>query len=498
MAETLLQKAQRLGIQPAGKPKEEPKSSFISRVSEDIKQSGQAVEEAISGTGQFTEQTPIRRGFEAVSQAAGGVINVATEALPEPARTGLEKVGKMFSGVINWLGEKIGSTKLAQDFVTKHPDAARTLEEISGATEAAGTIAGSILAAEGGVRTVAKTADLTKVAATKTAGAITDITAGAIDTAKTALSKTKSWVQQPLKASVQTVLKETPIETFDNYVDLARKATQNNKNITPLEYAGTRAQQALDQMNRKLDAVGSNKTAIVESSAGRIPVGNIVMKFRQRLQNAIKSKVQVEGNKKVYQDILSEAEKLGDNPSAMQVDKFIDFVQDRIYTGKRDLTIPITNDVQQTLRPITGELNEALKNKLPESYRNLNDRYSELVDTRNELNLKLGVEGEKGGALMKRVFSPSDANTKKLFADILDETGIDLVNEATLARYVMDVLGDARQKSMLEQLNISIGKPTAGSLTTRLIDYLIEKANSPEELIRRARLQTVSGGVSKP
>jgi len=72
------------------------------------------------------------------------------------------------------------------------------------------------------------------------------------------------------------------------------------------------------------------------------------------------------------------------------------------------------------------------------------------------------------------------------------------VNEATLARYVMDVLGDARQKSMLEQLNISIGKPTAGSLTTRLIDYLIEKANSPEELIRRARLQTVSGGVSKP
>ena len=181
-----------------------------------------------------------------------------------------------------------------------------------------------------------------------------------------------------------------------------------------------------------------------------------------------------------------------------KVDKFIDFVQDRIYTGKRDLTIPITNDVQQTLRPITGELNEALKNKLPESYRNLNDRYSELVDTRNELNLKLGVEGEKGGALMKRVFSPSDANTKKLFADILDETGIDLVNEATLARYVMDVLGDARQKSMLEQLNISIGKPTAGSLTTRLIDYLIEKANSPEELIRRARLQTVSGGVSKP
>jgi hypothetical protein len=101
-----------------------------------------------------------------------------------------------------------------------------------------------------------------------------------------------------------------------------------------------------------------------------------------------------------------------------------------------------------------GKLNDALKSQLPKSYRDLNERYADLVGTRNELNLKLGAESEKGGALMKRVFSPSDANTKKLFAKVHEVTGIDLVHEATLAKYVMELLGDARQKSLLEQLNL--------------------------------------------
>jgi hypothetical protein len=347
------------------------------------------------------------------------------------------------------------------------------------------------------------TTDLTRAGVSKA----TDLTTDAVNQARAAVgdigalpSKAKAWVQQPLKANVETVLKETPVKQFDTYVATARKAALNNKNKTPLEAVGGRAQEALDQLQRKLSTIGTNKSAVMQSAAGRTPVGNIVVRFRQKLQSAVDKRTSVEGNKRVYQDVLSKAEALGNNPTARQVDQFIDYVQERIYTGKRDLTVPVTEEIEQILRPLTGELNTGLKAKLPSSYSTLNKQYSDLVGIRNELNLKLGVEGEKGGALMKRVFSPSDANTKKLFSDVLDTTGIDLVNESTLARYLMDILGDARQKSMLEQLNLRTTSPTAGGITDRLIDYLVEKANSPEDLIRRARELTVggAGATAKP
>lgn len=309
------------------------------------------------------------------------------------------------------------------------------------------------------------------------------------DTTKGALSKGKSWLVSDAPLSVENVLKETPTQRFDQYVDIAKKAGENNKNITPLEFAGKRAQEALDQLNRKASTIGENKSAIINGAAGRTPVGNIVVKYRQQLQNAIARKTTVEGDQRVYKDVLSEAQKLGDNPTAADVDRFIDFVQDRIYTARRDLTVPVTDDIQNTLRPITGQLNEALKTKLPDSYRTLNQQYSDLVEIRNELNTKLGLEGEKGGALMKRVFSPSDANTKELFADVLDVTGIDLVDEATLARYVMDTLGDARQKSMLEQLKLlnDAGSPSG---IMQFVDKARQLIDTPQARLEKARKLT--------
>lgn len=406
--------------------------------------------------------------------------------------TALSPLAPLFSPIgklIGYVTNKISDIKGLQDFAMSPAGeiTARVAEDVADASTIAGTVAGGLATPKvaGAVRTGVETG----------VSRVGEVVAPVVEKIVELPSKTKSWVQTPIKANVQTVLKETPVAKFDQYVDIARKAAVNNKNQTPLEFAGTQAQSALDQINRKLATIGGNKSAVLQGSEGRLPVGNIVVKFRQGLQNALKNKTSVEGDAKIYTDILAEAEKLGSNPTTAQVDQFIDFVQDRIYTGKRDLTVPVTDAPQQILRPLTGQLNEALKTKLPTSYRTLNEQYANLVGTRNELNLKLGVEGEKGGALMKRVFSPSDANTKKLFADVLDETGIDLVNEATLARYMMDVLGDARQKSMLEQLNLSATKPTAGSVTARIIDYLIEKANTPDEIIQRARSQTLGANA---
>jgi len=291
---------------------------------------------------------------------------------------------------------------------------------------------------------------------------------------------------QKIPPQVETSLKNVSSKTFDTYSKIAQDASKSYKNPTPLEYAGTRAQEALDTIQRKLSNIGETKSQVLERNVvGNKPVGNIVVKFRQELKNALADKTALEGDSKLLNSLMNKAKQLGNNPTASQVDKFIDTVQDLIFTSKKNLTVPITDSTTAQLRTITRNLNESLKSQLPESYRNLNSKYSDLIDTRNELNLKLGAEGEKGGSLMKRVFSPSDANTKKLFADVKDITGIDLIDEATIARYVMEVTGDARQASMLQQLQLP--NLSSKGMLDFVKDLVTKRFNTPEEILRRAR-----------
>lgn len=138
--------------------------SLGERVSADIKNAGEEVESSISGTGSHEGETPIRRGVEAVASASGAPLKVASELLPQSIRSGLETVSKAGSSVVDWLGDKLGDTKLAQDFVTKHPEAAKTLEEFVGTGKALGTVAGNILATGGTAKVLEKGTDVAPTA----------------------------------------------------------------------------------------------------------------------------------------------------------------------------------------------------------------------------------------------------------------------------------------------------------------------------------------------
>lgn len=301
-------------------------------------------------------------------------------------------------------------------------------------------------------------------------------------------------VKKPIPEQVKTVLNEIDTPTFDKYAKVAQEAAKSNKNLTPLEVAGKSAQDALDVIQRKLNNIGAEKTAIMEkANIGLQDVGNIVLKTRQQLENYFKNNTLVGGDKSLVNDIISKAKELGVNPKAIEVDKFIDYVQDRIYTGAKDLTVPVTSKTPAFVRQIIGELNGKLKTIAGDSYSGLNDAYANLIGIRNELNIKLGKTGERGGALMKRVFSPSDANTKLLFQQVKEITGIDLINESTIAKFVMETLGDARQLSLLEELKLP-------KLANNPLDFIWDRVtrsfNTPEQLLKRAR-DIITKGTGK-
>jgi hypothetical protein len=163
--------------------------------------------------------------------------------------------------------------------------------------------------------------------------------------------------------------------------------------------------------------------------------------------------------------MLNRLTNLGANPKLKQVDEFIDYAQEVLYKGSQNLTVKTGGRTESVIKGIVADLNKQVKGIAPKSYSTLNSKYADIIDIRNNLNKALGSEATKGGSLMKRVFSPTDAGTKKLFADIQKLTGIDLTDEAVLAKFSMDLFGDARQASLLQQLNI----PTQRGLIEKVI-----------------------------
>ena len=501
MPESLLQKAERLHIQPAGRQEnpriQRARTEFetargeFERISSPL---GQA-KEFTKGLGEITGITPTGRRIAAaiapfteseedfanvVEELAGGVSKerkmgtlgktLQSVAAPENLAEGIDIAADL---PLISLGLSKGIAKSISSVVGKGPQALQLLDRPL--SEFIPPNIRRILEKDllAGPRTVKEvTQELVETGKEKVVGKIT------------------TFLEEPIPKQTEAALRETKTEIFDRYVQQGQKAAGSFKENTPLELAGQRAQEALDQIQRKLSNIGSEKANVLSKAAiGNKPTGDIALKFRQTLNNYIKGKTLVEGDTKLLRDVTSEAKRLGSNPQAKEVDKFIDFIQDRIYTGSRDLTIPVTDSTTRFLRNLTGQLNESLKSQLPESYRNLNKQFSDLVGIRDELNQKLGKEGEKGGSLMKRVFSPSDARTKELFAEITRITGIDLIDEASTARFVMETLGDARQKSLLEELKLP--RLNKAGILEFFLTKLRGRFNTPEEIIKRAREKTI-------
>ena len=137
--------------------------------------------------------------------------------------------------------------------------------------------------------------------------------------------------------------------------------------------------------------------------------------------------------------------------------------------------------IKETIR----DLNERAKDIGGDQYKEANAAYSETRDIYDTLSKALGTDANKGAALMKQLFSPAGAMARNLFADIKRLTGIDLVNEATLAKNAMETAGDVRQKSLLGDI-IGNGVPTsAKGVVSRVLEAGARKSANPEKRISK-------------
>lgn len=484
---------------------------LFQRIGQDIQGAGEQVRSLALGEGENADKSVLNRATGMAGAAFGAVPKVASEFLPGIARKGLEAVGQGAGDVVNWLGNKLGDTQLAQNLVTKHPEIAKTIREVAGTAQNLGTISGTILGAGGvagtaqaGIDAGANILGKAGTAASEAAGGMVSAVQGATEGIGGKISKL---AEKPIPEQVQTALKSTSAKTFDEYAKVGKAATESFKNPTPLEMAGEKAVGVVKNIKEQINKFGKAKSDILEK-VGETPAGSIARDTAIKLSGDIQkmgisldekgnivtkagrsSKISDPADLELIKSVRDKIVSLGDNPTIRQVDDTISNLQDAIYKKKSNpLAVKTNTEVGGLVEKTIGELNAKLKGIAGKDYADTQAALSERIGAFNELNKKLGSKGEKGGALMKRVFSPSDAGTKKLFAKVKELTGTDLVNEATMARFMMETFGDARQVSMLEKLQLP-------SLSNRGMlelakDVISKKANTPEKILARARQLT--------
>lgn len=438
---------------------------FVQDLAQDIKQVGTEIKSSVVGgmdtfsdidqAQESGEQGMLRSLFQKFGTGAG----VAGDAISSTIKGGIkallpQKAEDVIKTGIETVAEPIVKSKPVQSIVQFYEgldeDSKRDVDAVLGI----GKLAVSLKGAEGIAKTAQQAGQLAKSATQKAISTADDV----VNSIKTNFSGAKTKIGDsiiPVPKTVQTTLRRTDAGTLKKYLDQAKQATVDNKNATPLELAGESATDALNRVQSKLNTIGSQKSTLVSKAAvSNKPMGNIALKTRQDINRMFNVSQLDKADKSLVTDLSARLKSLGSNPTLKQVDDFVDYAQEQIYKGSSNLALPIGSKTESGLRKIIGQVNSQVKKAAPKNYSQLNSRYSELIEIRNQLNKALGTESNKGGSLLKRVFSPTDGGTKKLFEKVLKETGIDLNDEATLAKFAMELYGDVRQRSLLQQLNI--------------------------------------------
>lgn len=289
-----------------------------------------------------------------------------------------------------------------------------------------------------------------------------------------------------LDPQVETVLKRSDFNEVNKYFQQARLAKTDPGKDTPLSLAAGKAETAYNAIDEARRNAVIGKNAVLENVSDQRMPGNVlndvmaggIQRFKSRFGAEVRpdgAVSQVAGrtlkldsaDQKLVSEYFNRLNSLGVSPTVRQVDDFVDWAQGQLY--KQSKTVSkfevAAEPVVKQLQSITGDINTRLKERVGGGYGEVNARVGRLIELQDELSRALGADNRKGAGVMKRLFSPTGDETRRIFDEIKEETGIDLVKEATLAKFSMESVGDTRQASLLKQLDAGAKEAAEFSIT---------------------------------
>lgn len=472
------------------KQKLSPPESRFQDVGQDIVQTGQNLAGTFNRTQQKMQditqaeksgQNVVRSFGQRVGALAGGISGAIGDVVtggikavlkPKEEEQAKKALATAITPIIQSKPVEAGMAAYER-LKTENPALARDLEGIIGvgslALDLAGVGAGKKVATEAvetGVRQAGKLATATGEAAVKTGSEVknTIVRSLAVDADE----------------NIKTILQRTPTEKFDEAVKVAEEATKNPEAITLFEKAGDAMEEATKQLDSQRKSLIQEKQKLLnKASTGLVP-------FKDPTRRAILEIRKLGDSEEVKRAITV----LKGVKNKVDADKAIDTIQDMIYSGNRTQVIPQGSTLDKRMRGVIGKYNDELKNSLPAAYRNLNVKASNRIKAIQTLNSALGevVDGvaTRGASLIKQFFSPSGRKAKELFDYIKKNTGVDLAQDATLAKYMMEIFDDPRARSLLQ----GIPRSKSGVIDTA-IDFVVEKTGVGKGVRDTIRKQTI-------
>ena len=423
-----------------------------------------------------TQGNPVVRGLKTTGAISNIVTDTAGNIIKEiPIVNKIaEGAGNLIKKGFDFTTGKIADTKLFKE-ASQYPEHTKVLEDFLSAGGSLGDIANNILMLEGARAGTRATYDGAKEvldsARTKVKDVFTNAETG-VNNAKNAFGDRVSRILAPeADEATKTILRESKPTDVQKYVNLQEASIKDPRAITPYEFVGDRMANATKQLESQRKALGAQKATIINKA--RYGLDDFTKPTNETILKLMKI------NDPTAQGFIA---KLKNVNNKLQADKVIDDMQDVLYKGNKDMTIPAGSAVDKQLKGIIGEYNGKLKASLPTSYQTLNTKISNITKVTGALNKALGevVDGvsTRGGSLVKQFFSPNGRKAKELFDYVKTNTGVDLAKEATLARYIMQLYGDSRANTLLGG-NI----PTSvNGIINKVIDFGVEKAGVGKKL----------------
>lgn len=430
----------------------QPEKSLVSKLGERAKTFGkealnvatlgatsvspQDIQEARNGQGELVAMQAVNRAAQspirmagAVGGAIGDVVGAGLQA------TGLDKpIARALQPVVQ------------SDPVQQAMQAFQTLPKET--QEVLGAIMNTAnIPVAGGVKSVAQ-AGLKKIPVIKNVADIKNLVPSKLG------QKAVDLISQDPGKKVETILKRTNADELNNYLAIAEKSSLSGEAKSVFETVGDKLFDTTKTLKTKLDDIGAAKSAVLQNT----PEGSAL--FKKETVPLVKKLTEIKkgigeidrGNLPKVQAIIDDATMISTKKDA---DMFIDKVQDALYSGNLDMTIPKGSALDKKLRGLLGEYNNNLKASLPTEYTALNKQYADLVDSLDVINRSLGevVEGVpvRGASLIKQYFSPAGSKAKEIFEFIKKETNgeVDLAKDATLAKFAGQLYDDPNVGSLL-------------------------------------------------
>lgn len=464
------------GTQQSKKPsldeifnKQVEQPSYAERVEQGFQRAGERVVEGVQKGAEQIQSGLQKGGLEGIAEATAGAGKSALRTVGSVAGAAFTPIIEA-PGIkqgVDFVGENISKVPGAETVIRKASEISQKYPEVSKDIEDLMNIAGLGLG---------KTIEAPiQQGISKGASAVKESVTTGVSKVKSAIPTKESFssmLSPDLDPAFKTIIEKTPTNKFDEIVKVAQEASMDLTKPSVYETVAKSMTKSTEQLYSQVKSLSSQKKDIISKAKTGLTdftkeTGETILNINRSLKDSPLASTFIDKLKKVR--------------TKLDADNVIDDLQDTLYKGNKNMTIPIGSSEDKILKSILGEYNSKLKASLPSSYSKLNTKISERLDVLEVLNKSLGevVEGvpTRGAGLVKQFFSPAGTKTKELFKYIKDNTGVDLAQDAVLAKYVGEAFGDTKTRALLE------GLPTSktGVIDTT-IDFVLDKTGTSKAL----------------